>query len=167
MNHKAFQGEHKGRKAGSPIRLYTNVSSLIKYPASFKDYRFCSPCRRFVSVTNIHCVVCRTCPSKNGTTYRHCTDCISCVKPNYNHCATCNRCVPKLNHTCTMFQKYQECWLCCQRGHVEKNCEFMKKLKKRKDGSCVVCKDSRIHNLKKCPSKFKVFKRFNFLQHAC
>lgn len=158
MNHQAYHEGFKGRKAGSPVRIFTNVQArLIKYPAGFTNYRFCSPCHRFVSISNIHCAVCKTCPSKNGSTYRHCADCIICVKPNYKHCSTCMRCVSELNHVCVTYQKFQECWLCTQRGHVEKNCVLMKKLKRRKDGACIVCKKS-FHNLKNCPCKNKILK---------
>lgn len=160
MNHKAYHDGFKGRKAGSPIRIFTNVdASLIRYPASFKNYRFCPKCHKFVSISNLHCFICNMCPSKNGTTYRHCTDCIKCVKPNYKHCSICNRCVPRMDHRCEGFQKFQECWLCSERGHVEKNCSFMKTLKRRKDGACVVCKGKKTHNLKKCPLKWKVLDR--------
>lgn len=156
MNHQAYHEGYKGRKAGSPVRLFTNVDPcLIKYPPSFTNYRFCSSCRRFVSVSNLHCEICKTCPSKNGTTYRHCPECIICVKPNYVHCSTCNRCVPKINHDCKTYQIHQECWFCSQRGHVEKNCSFARKLKRRKDGTCIVCKGRKKHHLKKCSSKQK------------
>lgn len=156
MNHKTYHDEYKGRKAGSPVRIFTNVDlKLIKYPSRFTNYRFCSPCKRSVSINNHHCDVCKACPSKNGSTYRHCQDCITCVKPNYVHCSTCNRCVSKLNHDCIIYQKHQECWMCGDRGHVEKNCVLMKKFKRRKDGSCIVCKGKLKHNLRKCKSKLK------------
>lgn len=156
MNHRAFRDDFKGRKAGSPVRIFTNVApSLVKFPARFTSYRHCAPCHRFVAITNKHCNICKTCPSKNGTTYRHCHDCILCVKPNYIHCSTCNRCVIKMNHDCATFQSHQECWFCCQRGHVEKNCELMKKFKKRTGGTCVVCKGRKKHNLSRCKGKLK------------
>ena len=156
MNHQAYHEEFKGRKEGSPIRIFTNVHpSLIKYPSSFTNYRFCQPCRRYVSIRNLHCKICKSCTSKNGATYRHCNLCVICVKPNYIHCSTCNRCVPKINHSCDTYQMHQECWFCSQRGHVEKNCILMKKFKRRKDGSCIVCKGKKRHHLKKCPSKWK------------
>lgn len=160
MNHQTYHKEYKGRKAGSPVRIFTNVCpSLIKYPLNLTGYRFCSSCGRFVSVTNLHCNICKTCPSKNGTTYRHCPDCVICIKPNYIHCSTCNRCVLKLNHDCKIYQTHQECWLCSQHGHVEKNCDYMKKLKRRKDGRCVVCKGRKKHNLRNCKSKWKLFSK--------
>lgn len=155
-NHRTFHDGFKGRKAGSPIRIFTNVDpSLIKFPSRFVNYRFCPACRRYVCINNNHCGICKTCPSKNGATYRHCQDCIMCVKPNYIHCKTCNRCVPKTNHDCADYQQHQECWFCKSRGHVEKNCDLMKKFRRRNDGTCVVCKGKKKHHLKLCPSKIK------------
>lgn len=156
MNHRTFRDNYKGRKEGSPIRIFTNISpTLVKYPLNFTKYRFCKSCKRYVSTANRHCQICGKCPSKNGSTYRHCPDCILCVKPNYVHCKTCNRCVQQMKHDCVAYQSHQECWFCSQRGHVEKNCQFMKRYKKRKDGNCVVCKGKQKHNLRCCPSKQK------------
>lgn len=156
MNHRAFRESYKGRKEGSPIRIFTNIDpTLIQYPSSLSNYRLCKPCKRFVAISNRHCKICQKCPSKSGATYRHCDQCILCVKPNYTHCATCNRCVQKVGHDCETYQSFQECWLCSQRGHVEKNCQIMKQFKRRKDGSCAVCKGKLKHNLKNCPEKWK------------
>lgn len=161
MNHPSYREDFKGRKAGSPIRIFTNIDPrIVKYPQRFTNYRFCQPCHRFVSVKNLHCLVCMTCPSKNGATYRHCASCDLCVKPNYLHCKNCGRCVENSTHNCEAYQVHQECWLCCNRGHVEKNCDLMKRLKRRKDGTCMICKGNKKHHLKKCPSKWKFIKRF-------
>lgn len=162
MNHKAYRNDYKGRKAGSPVRIFTNIDPRdIKFPERFTNYQFCSKCRRSVSINNIHCLVCKICPSKNGATYKHCSECVLCVKPNYVHCPTCERCVSKTEHVCKTFQLHQECWLCGQRGHVERSCKFMKKLKQRKDRSCALCKGNKKHNLKKCPSKLKFLEKHN------
>lgn len=161
MNHRAYCDAYKGRKEGSPVRIFTNIDlKLVKYPSHFTNYRFCQPCKRFVFVNNRHCIVCKKCPSKNGAVYRHCEECMICVKPNYQHCSTCNRCVQKSDHNCKIYQQHQECWCCCQRGHVEKNCAFMKRFKNKKDGSCRVCKGKKKHHLKLCPSKSKIFNKF-------
>lgn len=154
MNHKAYHEGFKGRKAGSPVRIFTNIDhGLIKFPPCFKGYRFCSLCRRSVAMNNLHCKICNICPSKNGATYRHCPSCILCVKPNLIHCSSCNRCVSKINHDCAIYQKHQECWLCSHRGHVEKNCKFMRNIKRSKVGTCAICKGKEKHNLKNCPRK--------------
>lgn len=159
MNHQAYRDGFKGRKAGSPVRIFTNIDpTLISYSPRFSNYRLCLPCNRFVSINNRHCNICKTCPSKNGATYRHCNDCIVCVKPNYVHCSKCNRCVQKTLHDCDKYQKNQECWFCSQRGHVEKNCPLTKQLAQRKSGFCVVCKGKKIHNLRKCPTKSRFLK---------
>lgn len=158
MNHPAFSENYKGRKEGSPIRIFTNINpTAVKYSKQLTNYRFCKFCKRFVHTSNQHCRICEKCPSKSGATYRHCPDCILCVKPNYNHCHTCNRCVQKTNHNCKEYQLHQECWLCLKRGHVEKYCEFTKKYKIVKKGICIICKDKKKHNLKFCPMKFKTF----------
>ncbi|CRL00580.1 CLUMA_CG013840, isoform A [Clunio marinus] len=154
MNHKAFREGFKGRKAGSPIRIFTNIEpKYIKYPENFKDYRFCNSCKKFVSISNVHCNICKACPSKNGSTYRHCTICILCVKPNYIHCPKCNRCVPKVDHDCSTYQQHQTCWLCDQKGHVETFCRLNKNNKKGKLGKCFTCKIKKFHNVRNCPLK--------------
>jgi hypothetical protein len=154
-NHDAFNQEYKGRKEGSPVRIFTNVNlSLIKYPQSLsKAYRHCKLCQKFVALSNKHCTICKVCPSKNGSVYRHCDKCIKCVKPNYVHCENCGRCVQKSNHDCKIYQSHQECWGCHERGHVEKNCKKLKKFK-IKIGKCRVCNEK--HNLRNCKNKLKL-----------
>lgn len=124
-NHVAFNQVSKGRKEGSPVRFFTNINqSLIKYPSSLSHlYRYCEQCNRSVALNNIHCKICNICPSKNGSTYRHCSKCKKCVKPNYVHCDNCQRCVLSSNHDCKIYQKYQECRACYEKGHVEKYCK--------------------------------------------
>ncbi|KAG5676670.1 hypothetical protein PVAND_006488 [Polypedilum vanderplanki] len=153
MNHYAFNENYKGRKEGSPIRIFTNIDQRhIKYP-SLPNYRFCKFCHRFVALNNLHCRICKICPSKNGATYHHCNRCIKCVKPNYVHCEECDRCVQKTEHECKTYQIHQECWYCFEKGHVEKYCKFMKKHQRsNSNGFCRICKDKR-HNLITCPSK--------------
>jgi len=131
MNHHAFNNEYKGRKEGSVVRIFTNISqNLIKYPPSLTDYRFCKACRRFVSISNVHCNFCKICPSKNGATYRHCKSCRKCIKPNYKHCGTCDRCTVT-SHDCKVFQRHQECKKCREKGHVEKYCKSVRNLNKK------------------------------------
>lgn len=162
MNHKAYHEGFKGRKEGSPVRIFTNIDPrLIKFPMRFKGYRFCSFCSRSVAINNTHCKICQACPSKNGAKYSHCPSCILCFKPNYIHCSSCNRCVPKTNHNCSIYQEHQQCWFCSQRGHVEKNCKFMKKFKQKKTGDCAICPGKEKHNLRKCPMKEKLFNNKN------
>lgn len=155
VNHSHFKESYKGRKEGSPIRIFTNIDQrFIKYPAELKNYRYCDVCQRFVAATNEHCFVCKICPSKNGSTYRHCNDCEKCVKPNYVHCSACDRCVQSTTHECKSYQLISECWLCGKRGHVEKHCSQMKRFKrKKKNGTCGLCVDNARHNLSVCPSK--------------
>lgn len=158
MNHRAYCDQYKGRKEGSPIRIFTNIDpKFIKYPSRFISYHLCRPCNRFVSNNNEHCKICKICPSKNGATYRHCQECIKCVKPNYVHCSACGRCAQKY-HDCTIYQQHQECWFCMKYGHVEIKCEQARTLfksRKHKNGICIVCKGNTKHNLKVCPSKLK------------
>jgi hypothetical protein len=98
-NHKEFGGDGEGRKQGSPVRIFTDISlSDLELPAS-DGYKRCEPCDRWVAKENIHCQFCKSCPSKDGRTYVHCVSCGRCVKPTYTHCSTCHRC--KLpTHTC-------------------------------------------------------------------
>lgn len=170
-NHSAFNKDYKGRKEGSPVRIFTNINESLKYPNFVHDqYKFCIDCHRYVANNNVHCKICEICPSKNGSEYfinllgnkniifniilgkyRHCDKCIKCVKPNYSHCDDCGRCVQKLNHDCKAYQIHQECWGCEQFGHVENYCKNLKKFK-QKVGKCRVC--ALKHNLKKCQRKF-------------
>lgn len=141
MNHYAFNDVYKGRKEGSVVRLFTNVPlDLIKYPTNLTNYRFCDTCCKFVSRNNLHCLICNSCPSKNGSTYRHCHMCQKCVKPNYLHCGTCGRCTQK-SHDCKTFQQHQTCWLCQEKGHVEKYCGS--KAKRKQADSIIVSKKNR------------------------
>lgn len=161
MNHKTYNDNYKGRKEGTPVRIFTNIDPThIRYPKSFTNYRYCKECRRYVSKTNVHCRICKVCPSRNGATYKHCNKCILCVKPNYIHCKNCERCVQKTSHDCQAYQKYQECWICNERGHVEKYCNFRKKLNciKKSIGGCLLCGDKKLkHNLKCCPKRKELF----------
>ena len=61
-NHKEFSGE--GRKQGSPVRLYTDLPlDQLELPEE-EGYRRCQPCGRWVAKENIHCDICKACPSK-------------------------------------------------------------------------------------------------------
>uniref|UniRef100_A0A1Y1N7L4 CTCHY-type domain-containing protein n=2 Tax=Photinus pyralis TaxID=7054 RepID=A0A1Y1N7L4_PHOPY len=99
-NHPLFRDGPKGRKQGSPVRIFTNISvSSITLPAD-EGYKFCDKCVRWVSLENRHCNECELCTSKDGRTYVHCQKCQRCVKPTWSHCATCNRCA-QTDHDCS------------------------------------------------------------------
>jgi hypothetical protein len=54
----------KGRKHGSPVRIFTNASPKdIPLPKE-EGYRYCSICLRWVSEENRHCTQCNVCSSK-------------------------------------------------------------------------------------------------------
>ena len=58
-----FKGP-KGRKQGSPVRIFTNLSlQKFQLPAS-EGYRFCSLCKKWISPENKHCSRCNSCTSK-------------------------------------------------------------------------------------------------------
>ncbi|CAH1099304.1 unnamed protein product [Psylliodes chrysocephalus] len=122
-NHRSFQNSPKGRKHGSPIRLFTNLKpSLIELPS--KDYKYCDMCERWVSKENRHCGMCHACTSKNGETYTHCYVCMRCVKPSWKHCQTCNRCA-QVDHTCKTLAFIKECFNCKEKGHKKTNCPLL------------------------------------------
>ncbi|KAK2709398.1 hypothetical protein QYM36_013156, partial [Artemia franciscana] len=91
----------KGRKHGSPVRIFTNVSpSLIPLPAE-EGYRFCSLCRRWVSQENKHCSLCNSCTSKGkqiskrkplddliGSSKKECTSAKKKRKLSITHCGS-------------------------------------------------------------------------------
>jgi hypothetical protein len=54
----------KGRKQGSPVRIFTNVNlQKLKLPAS-EGYRYCGLCKKWISPENKHCSSCNSCTSK-------------------------------------------------------------------------------------------------------
>lgn len=98
-NHLLFMSRDQGKKQGSPIRIFTNISlKLLELPAS-DGYKFCQDCEKWVSSENRHCNICKECTSKNGRTYKHCKLCKRCVKPTWKHCETCKRCTLE-QHIC-------------------------------------------------------------------
>ncbi|XP_065560499.1 rRNA N6-adenosine-methyltransferase ZCCHC4-like isoform X2 [Artemia franciscana] len=131
-NHDSFSQGKKGRKHGSPVRIFTNVSpSLIPLPAE-EGYRFCSLCRRWVSQENKHCSLCNSCTSKDGRTYVHCNTCNRCVKPSWKHCDKCQRCC-LTDHPCGLIGP-PLCKSCKQEGHKWRDCHLRegKQISKRK-----------------------------------
>ncbi|ERL95119.1 rRNA N6-adenosine-methyltransferase ZCCHC4 isoform X1 [Dendroctonus ponderosae] len=119
-NHPLFHNGSKGRKQGSPVRIFTNIScSQIKLPPD--NYRFCHKCNKWVAKENKHCMICAICPSKNGQTYTHCKLCKRCVKPNWRHCSNCQRCA-QLNHLCKEIQFNGVCLTCKKLGHKKADC---------------------------------------------
>ncbi|KAI9558111.1 hypothetical protein GHT06_014864 [Daphnia sinensis] len=103
-NHSQFQKGPQGRKQGSPVRIFTNVSlQKLKLPAR-EGYKYCNICKKWISPENRHCMICNSCTSKDGRTYVHCDQCKRCVKPTWFHCLKCKRCaLPE--HPCVLFQE--------------------------------------------------------------
>lgn len=176
-NHDTYHDGKKGRKQGSPVRIFTNIElKLIKLP-TLEGYRYCSKCQRSVSAENAHCSVCQRCPSKNGSTYIHCRLCATCVKPSYKHCNECQRCTQIEGHECDAFQKNLTCFICRCRGHNESNCmKWLINSKKNKSSldklirnsirkgqkTCMIC--SKIgHNELKCKNRSKLLQENVFL----
>lgn len=118
-NHDLFRGE-KGRKKGSPVRIFTNLSpGLITLPAS-QGYWYCDQCKAYRSKENKHCFRCETCPTKDGNTYIHCQKCNRCVKPSRVHCDKCNICdLPQ--HNCGQSVS-KGCHICGDLDHKRRDC---------------------------------------------
>lgn len=179
-NHTTYHAGEKGRKQGSPVRIYTNIPlHLIELPAS-EGYRFCVHCKRWVANENLHCSTCRKCPSKNGDTYVHCNLCAVCVKPNYKHCQNCGRCTQKLEHSCLNYQKNLTCAICRVKGHNEMNClewfkvcgknmhemnKFKKKAMKLGKRICFICFKTG-HNERYCEKRAKLLKEYSFMNNT-
>ncbi|XP_055855808.1 rRNA N6-adenosine-methyltransferase ZCCHC4 [Episyrphus balteatus] len=159
-NHESYSDGSKGRKLGSPVRLFSNVPQNLVVLPSAEGYKFCKPCNRWTSKENTHCDICRVCPSKNGDGYRHCVECKTCVKPNYVHCKDCRRCTQKGDHKCAEYQARIRCWICREVGHNEYNCRALQlyKSKKKHPSVCLICRQPKEHNEKSCP------KRTHFIQ---
>ncbi|XP_060596629.1 rRNA N6-adenosine-methyltransferase ZCCHC4-like [Ruditapes philippinarum] len=118
-NHALFKGE-KGRKKGSPVRIFTNLpAKQIILPAS-EGYWYCEKCERYSSEENKHCKKCNTCPTKDGNTYTHCDKCNRCVKPSRVHCDTCNICDLQ-DHKCGQSVS-KGCHICGDMGHKRREC---------------------------------------------
>ncbi|XP_011303418.1 zinc finger CCHC domain-containing protein 4 [Fopius arisanus] len=136
-NHPLFVTGSSGRKYGSPVRIFTNVSlNLLKLPGD--GYKWCKRCDKWVASENKHCKLCKSCTSKDGRRYRHCKICNRCVKPTWKHCDKCQRCVLE-KHACGIKPKITgECFKCSRTDHIAKDCPGEKLPKKRKtpaDGS--------------------------------
>jgi len=114
---------------GSPVRVYTNVTSAkLSFPT--EEYRFCKVCQRYVYKANRHCKTCNACTSKDGRTYVHCAECNVCVKPNYVHCATCASCKQE-KHVCGEANALQGCHVCGEADHKRKDCPKKEKAESR------------------------------------
>ncbi|XP_022917027.2 rRNA N(6)-adenosine-methyltransferase ZCCHC4 [Onthophagus taurus] len=120
-NHVLFQHGVKGRKQGSPVRIFTNINpSLIQLPKD-EGYKYCGKCNRWVSNENKHCNKCNSCTSKDGRTYIHCDKCERCVKPTWIHCKDCNKCALK-DHYCGELPFQKQCFHCHKDGHKKREC---------------------------------------------
>lgn len=165
-NHRTYHSGEKGLKHGSPVRIFTNVPlDLLQLPAN-EGYKWCSECQRSVHRTNLHCRVCRKCPSKNGSTYRHCKKCNWCVKPNYVHCTTCGRCTQVQGHNCSSYRKQLNCRICLKKGHTEKGCHFWRLFKACKiaKSGCIVCGNTQ-HTVIDCDERKRLLNENYFLGH--
>uniref|UniRef100_A0A1B6LWJ6 CTCHY-type domain-containing protein n=1 Tax=Graphocephala atropunctata TaxID=36148 RepID=A0A1B6LWJ6_9HEMI len=105
-NHKEFNNGSKGRKLGSPVRLFTNIKPKKFVLPRAQGYWLCKPCAKWVSPENKHCVKCKACTSKDGRSYIHCDKCKVCVKPQWSHCSTCEKCLPS-PHSCSALSNEQ------------------------------------------------------------
>ncbi|KAJ8981370.1 hypothetical protein NQ317_000237, partial [Molorchus minor] len=124
-NHLLFHDGPKGRKYGSPVRIFSNIDpGLIKLPED--NYNFCKLCNRWVAKNNTHCSFCKACPSKDGRTYIHCFDCKKCVKPTWKHCKNCNRCA-QIDHKCELIEFTKNCFHCKAPGHKRSECPQLNK----------------------------------------
>ncbi|XP_044731052.1 rRNA N6-adenosine-methyltransferase ZCCHC4, partial [Chrysoperla carnea] len=131
-NHSLFTEKPSGRKNGSPVRIFTNITPSKFILPSDEGYKFCEICQKWVSQENNHCTFCNECTSKNGTTYKHCSICNRCVKPSWDHCSTCNRCCLQ-DHKCGQIEFNNNCFHCKLPGHKKNDCpNINKRSNKRK-----------------------------------
>ncbi|XP_046660046.1 rRNA N6-adenosine-methyltransferase ZCCHC4-like isoform X3 [Homalodisca vitripennis] len=110
----------KGRKLGSPVRMFTNIVAKEFVLPRTEGYWLCKPCAKWASPENRHCVKCKACTSKDGRTYKHCDTCNCCVKPQWSHCFNCERCLPS-PHTCSPLMSLSVAML--QDGRTYKHCD--------------------------------------------
>ncbi|XP_015116387.1 rRNA N6-adenosine-methyltransferase ZCCHC4 [Diachasma alloeum] len=142
-NHPLFVTGSSGRKYGSPVRIFTNVSlNLLKLPED--GYKWCKRCDKWVARENKHCKLCKSCTSKDGRRYRHCKICNRCVKPTWKHCDKCERCVLE-KHVCGIKPKITgECFTCCGTDHIAKDCPRDQSPIKRKKEDLSVKKNKKM-----------------------
>lgn len=174
-NHKLYSSGEKGRKQGSPIRLFTNIlPELMALPLA-EGYAFCRPCRRWRLAAQKHCQRCGSCTGKNGAAYVHCERCAQCVKPNYKHCTVCRRCTQVVGHNCAEFTRCLRCWICRRTGHSEWTCaewfesgrqkkveKFRRIAARQTRKICFVCGQIGHHNETKCPLRAKLLDESRF-----
>uniref|UniRef100_A0A914YJT4 TNFR-Cys domain-containing protein n=1 Tax=Panagrolaimus superbus TaxID=310955 RepID=A0A914YJT4_9BILA len=86
QNHPTFKNSKK-----SPVRFFTTIDRN-KFVLSPPLYENCKECKRYVTVENRHCSVCKNCPSRDGLAVKHCGLCSRCVPEKYQHCKKCNTC---------------------------------------------------------------------------
>ncbi|KAJ9592971.1 hypothetical protein L9F63_015341 [Diploptera punctata] len=120
-NHISFASGPKGRKYGSPVRIFTNARPEDIVLPEEEGYKYCSLCQRWVSEENQHCKFCSKCTSKDGQTYVHCGKCKRCVKPSWKHCNVCKRCCLP-SHVCGEFIPSNICFNCGEAGHKKQDC---------------------------------------------
>lgn len=119
-NHPSFHNNKKGRKLGSPVRIFTNIEPrLFKLPE--EGYKYCKICQKYVAKENKHCFKCNACTSKDGRPYKHCAICERCVKETYVHCNECKICT-LISHKCELVQKKSGCHICGSSDHKRKDC---------------------------------------------
>ncbi|XP_043274196.1 rRNA N6-adenosine-methyltransferase ZCCHC4 [Venturia canescens] len=125
-NHPLFTTGSKGRKHGSPVRIFTNINLKdLELPVE-DGYKFCAKCQKWVSPENKHCKKCNSCTSKDGRRYKHCDICKRCVKPTWVHCNDCKRCIIE-KHRCDEKPKITgRCFECGGLNHTSKDCDKLK-----------------------------------------
>lgn len=124
-NHPMYTSKKKDMQKGSPVRIFTNVEASKFVLPEEEGYRFCEPCKRYVSAENLHCAPCNACTTKHGPTYRHCELCQRCVKSSFSHCNTCNQC--RLQHkpfaACPCVREERKgCHICGEMDHKRRDC---------------------------------------------
>ncbi|XP_064608799.1 rRNA N6-adenosine-methyltransferase ZCCHC4-like [Liolophura sinensis] len=132
-NHSLFHAGDKGRKEGSPVRIFTNLPpSKVVLPKT-EGYWFCKKCLRYSAPENWHCQKCGSCTSKDGKSYVHCDLCGRCVKPSRVHCEVCQQC-ELADHRCGAVNS-TGCHVCGALEHKRRDCpnksHICRKIQKR------------------------------------
>ena len=123
-DYKVRYEKHSKMNRNNTVRIFSNRLQSFKLD---DGYKYCSLCLKYVSNNQFHCKICQSCCDRSGRGVKHCNKCNSCTVKSHIHCDKCNQCKPK-DHLCVK-KKVMKCFKCNKVGHMEKDCQQIKRIK--------------------------------------